>query len=479
MLLRQKLQAHFGYNEFRQGQREVIESVLSGNDTVALLPTGTGKSLCYQLPGYILQGTVVILSPLISLMQDQVDQLLMRGEKKVVAFNSFLNFEQKKYVLQQLHTYRFVFISPEMFLQEQVQERLRSIQISLIVADEAHCISQWGFDFRPDYLRVGEMLTAKRPPILALTATATSEVVSDIENYLRMKQVNRFISNVNRPNIFLSKLTFHKKNEKLEWLKSHVQKTAGPGIIYVSSRKKADDLSAQLGSEGLDVASYHGGKEAQDRQFIQEQFISGELDWIVATNAFGMGVHKDNVRQVIHETMPANVSSYMQEIGRAGRDGQQAVAILLYAEGDEQSAQYVALEDLPTAHHIELYEQYKAEGQLLDRLVNDGYMSSTQYRVLHYWLEQLDGNSVKERFLEMQQKKLKELQRMLQLVKGTSCLRAQVVAYFEQVFDEGQRNCCTNCGDDFSPFLLERYEKKENNPEDWKLRLQLLLKISR
>lgn len=476
MLLKQKLQTHFGYDAFRQGQREVIESVLAGNDTLALLPTGTGKSLCYQLPGYILQGTVLIISPLISLMQDQVDQLLMRGEKKVIALNSFLNFEQKKYVLQQLHTYRFVFISPEMFLQEQVQERLRSIHVSLIVADEAHCISQWGFDFRPDYLRVGEVLPAERPPILALTATATSQVVADIEKYLRMGQVNRFISNVNRPNIFLSKLSFGQKDEKWDWLKSHVLETAGPGIIYVSSRKKADDLSAQLLAEGLFVASYHGGKEAQDRQFIQEQFILGELDWIVATNAFGMGVHKENVRQVIHETMPANVSSYMQEIGRAGRDGKQSVAILLYAEGDEQAAQYIALEDLPTAHQIELYEQFKAEGQSLDRLVNDGYMSSTQYRVLHYWLEQLDANTVKEQFFAMQQKKLNELHRMLQIVKGTSCIRAQVIAYFEQTFD-GQENCCSNCGQHFSSFLLERNRKVEKQLENWQTRLQHLLKI--
>lgn len=477
MLLKQKLQTHFGYNEFRTGQREVIESVLAGNDTVALLPTGTGKSLCYQLPGYILQGTVLIISPLISLMQDQVDQLLMRGEKKVVALNSFLSFEQKRYVLEHLHTYRFVFISPEMFLQEQVQERLRSILISLIVADEAHCISQWGFDFRPDYLRVGEALAEQRPPILALTATATSQVVADIEQYLRMRQVNRFISNVNRPNIFLSKLTFQQKDEKWQWLKAHVQETAGPGIIYVSSRKKADDLSVELSADGLFVASYHGGKEAQDRQFIQEQFIAGELDWIVATNAFGMGVHKENVCQVIHETMPANISNYMQEIGRAGRDGKQAVAILLYAEGDEQAAQYVALEDLPTAHQIELYEQFKAEGQSLERLVNDGYMSSTQYRVLRYWLEQLDANTVKERFLTMQQKKLTELHRMLQIVKGTSCIRAQVVAYFEQAF-EGQQHCCTNCGESFHAFLFERDRNTEKQVENWQSRLQLLLKIN-
>lgn len=477
MLLKQKLQKHFGYDEFREGQREVIESVLAGNDTVALLPTGTGKSLCYQLPGYILQGTVIIISPLISLMQDQVDQLLMRGEKKAVALNSFLSFEQKKSVLQQLNTYRFVFISPEMFLQEQVQERLRSIQISLIVADEAHCISQWGFDFRPDYLRVGAMLPQSRPPILALTATATSQVVADIEQYLRMHHVNYFISNVNRSNIFLGKVLFHHKMEKWDWLKNHVQETAGPGIIYVSSRKKADDLSAELAAEGLLVASYHGGKEVQDRQFIQEQFIVGELEWIVATNAFGMGVHKGDVRQVIHETMPANVSSYMQEIGRAGRDGKQAVAIMLYAEGDEQAAQYVALEDLPTGHQIKLFEQFKAEGQSLERLVDDGFMSSTQYRVLHYWLGQLEADIVEQRFLQMQQKKLGELHRMLQIIKGTSCLRAQVVAYFEQNV-ESQTNCCTNCAHNFSSLLSERDKKSKIKIENWQTRLQHLLKIN-
>jgi len=477
MLLKQKLQQHFGFHEFREGQREIIESVLAGNDTIALLPTGTGKSLCYQLPGYIFNAPVLIISPLISLMQDQVDQLLMMGEKRAVAINSFLSFEQKQFVLNNLAQYRFIFISPEMLVQEHVKERLKCMKLSLIVADEAHCISQWGLDFRPDYLRVSEVLHENRPPILALTATATSDVIKDIDHYLSMHNANCFINSINRPNILLTKKVFHQKEEKLNWLYEHVSTTEGPGIIYVSSRKKADEISQLLTTRGLDIASYHGGKEATDRQFIQEQFLKGELDWIVATNAFGMGVHKNNVRQVIHETMPSNISNYMQEIGRAGRDGKQAVAILLFTDGDEQSAHFVAMEDLPNEHQVDLYEQFKEQGRSLDELVTQGYMSATQFRVLHYWLQQLPKDEVKNMFQLMQKKKFDELTRMMQLIKSEDCMRTQILHYFEQE-KSIQSYCCSNCGDSYETFLKERFVEKEKIAKDWRERLKILLKTT-
>lgn len=475
MLLKQKLQQHFGFHDFREGQREIIESVLAGNDTIALLPTGTGKSLCYQLPGYIFNAPILIISPLISLMQDQVDQLLMMGEKRAVAINSFLNFEQKLYVLNHLPQYRFIFISPEMVVQEHVKERLKSMKLSLIVADEAHCISQWGLDFRPDYLRVKEILHENRPPILALTATATTEVIEDIHHYLSMQDAKRFMNSINRPNILLAKKVFQQREEKSNWLYEHVSTTEGPGIIYVSSRKKADEISQLLASRGLYIASYHGGKEATDRQFIQEQFLKDELDWIVATNAFGMGVHKNNVRQVIHETMPSNISNYMQEIGRAGRDGKQAVAILLFSDGDEQAAHFVAMEDLPNEHQIDLYEQFKVQGTSLNELVSNGYMSSTQFRVLHYWLQQFSKDKVKSMFQSIQRKKLDELTRMIQLIKSKNCMRDQILCYFEQE-TSNQLNCCSNCGDQYETLLKERIVEKEKLAKNWRERLKILLK---
>ena len=244
MDLQQKLTEYFGYHSFRTGQREVIERLLQGRDVIALLPTGMGKSLCYQLPGYLFDKPVLIVSPLLSLMQDQVDQLKQLGEKRVIALNSFLTPGQKKYALHYLHEYRFIFTSPEMLTQPQVRERLSKIEFSLIVADEAHCISQWGFGFRPDYLRIGEVLQANRPPLLALSATATSTVLEDIKAYLHMQEPFMFIGNVDRPNISIAQKTFVAKEEKFQWILQHVKRSAGPGIIYTGSRKKAEHLAS-------------------------------------------------------------------------------------------------------------------------------------------------------------------------------------------------------------------------------------------
>lgn len=476
MQLETLLQKYFGYNTFRPGQKEVIEQIISGKDTIALLPTGMGKSLCYQLPGYIFNKPVLIISPLLSLMQDQVEQIKQFGEKRVVAINSFLHKEQKQQVLQHLHRYRFIFISPEMLMQEQVKRRLNQLEMSLIVIDEAHCISQWGFDFRPDYLKIGEVIKDNRPPILALSATATEKVLQDIRHFLKMNEPFEYIHSVDRPNLHYGKKRFQTKEEKMEWLYDHVSNTEGPGIIYTRSRKRTEEISSQLLERGLSVSSYHGGKDLEDRQFIQQQFLEGTLDWIVATNAFGMGVHKENVRQIIHEVLPSNIPDYMQEVGRAGRDGKDAVAILLYCDGDEELARFIAAEELPNDAQIDLYEDYVSRNIQPKELINDGILSETTFRVLDYWMTLYPVEQVKSIFRQMINEKYKSVNEMLQIVKSENCMREQLVHYFDQTLEMKPDHCCEQCGIDYKQLLIPRKRKKRVNYDNsWESRIRQIL----
>ena len=474
-MLEQKLKEIFGYSEFRPGQKEIIEQLMEGNDCIALLPTGMGKSMCYQLPGYLFEKPVLIVSPLLSLMQDQVDQLKQRGEKRVVALNSFLSANEKTYALHFLHEYRFIFTSPEMLTQPQVRERLQSMELSLIVADEAHCISQWGFDFRPDYLRIGEILGEERPPILALTATATDSVLADIKKYLHMKEPYQFIHNVNRENIKLAKYEFDKKEDKQEWILGHVKNTVGPGIVYMSSRKRCDEFSQLLIENNIRAASYHAGKDAEDRQFIQQQFIHNDVEWIVATNAFGMGVHKHDIRQVIHESMPANVSNYMQEIGRAGRDGEDALAILLYAEGDEHYARYIAIEDLPKTMHVDAYDRYRQLGQSPAAMLNEEGMSETAFRVLDYWMQQEPSEAVKRRLMVMEEGKHTAVREMAAIIHASACMRAKLVEYFGQTLTKRQEVCCTECGLEIDKIIGPRVKMAKKEQMSWDERLKKII----
>ncbi|MDM5247320.1 MULTISPECIES: RecQ family ATP-dependent DNA helicase [unclassified Lysinibacillus] len=477
MELEQILAKHFGYTAFRPGQKEVIEAILGGQDVIALLPTGMGKSLCYQLPGYILQKPVLIVSPLLSLMQDQVEELKRFGEKRVVALNSFLNVSEKRYVLHFLEQYRFIFTSPEMLLQQQVQDKLSQMQLGLIVVDEAHCISQWGFDFRPDYLRIGQWFSqVNRPPVLALSATATSKVVNDIRATLSLDAPFEFLYNVDRPNIHLGRVVFEDRADKTHWIMQYIKETAGPGILYMSSRKRAEQYSEVLIQAGIRAAAYHAGYGAEDRQFIQQQFIDGELDWIVATNAFGMGINKSNIRQVIHETMPANVENYMQEIGRAGRDGQPALAILLYCEGDEELAKFVVTSDLPTAGHVDRYQELLNQQVQPSQMLKNGELSETAFRVLDYWLQQETIEQVKARLNHLALEKYRAVDEMQKITQTKDCIRTQLVGYFGQKLLKKPENCCENCGIHYDEINKERLkEEKKIEMIPWKSRLKQLL----
>ena len=465
--LTQVLQQKFGYESFREGQREVIEKLLEKRDVVAILPTGMGKSLLYQLPGYLTEGSVLIISPLLSLMQDQVEQLKMMGEKRVIAINSFLSFEEKERAIKHLSAFKYIFTSPEMLQNERFHQALRRISISFIVADEAHCISQWGFDFRPDYLRISKWLREQEhTPVLALTATATAEVLTDIEKTLLMKDVFHYIHSLDRPSIYYESQKVENHQEKVTWIINRVSSTAGPGIIYTQSRKKAELYSEELRQRGIKAAYYHAKMEQDDRILIQQQFQQGELEWICATNAFGMGIHKANIRQVIHDHIPTSIAGYMQEIGRAARDGKQSIASILYHSSDVEQAFYVATQDYPEKEIIHLAFHSNEEIQLPE----------TTERILDYWKEQLSEQETIDLFQSIRQKKWIEIERLYKLLENETCIREQLVEFFGQQLKDKPSLCCSKCGGQLDEMFAGFSSAKTVSVElNWKNRLERLL----
>ncbi|MBD7986168.1 ATP-dependent DNA helicase RecQ [Sporosarcina sp. Sa2YVA2] len=446
MNLTEELQRRFGYTEFRPGQQEVIEHVLEGRDTIAVLPTGMGKSLCYQLPGYLMNGSVLIVSPLVSLMEDQVAQMRKNGEKRVVALNSFLSYSEREKVIRQLDHFKFIFVSPEMLSRRTVVDYFRKLQLALIVVDEAHCISQWGFDFRPDYLRLGDFLKIiDRPPILALTATADQKVMFDIPYYLQMRSPVVERQSLDRKNICYSVIRLKSSIEKMAWIKNRVSTTTGPGIIYTSSRKRSDELAKELQSIGVSCQSYHAGKEQDDRSIIQSQFYNGELDWICATNAFGMGIHIGNIRQVIHEHMPSTVADYSQEVGRAGRDGLPSVATLLYMQSDEQLTSFIIQTDIPKEEQVRYYNNLLIDGMAPEEAAKLAGLSETGKRVIDYYMERFEVVEIIEKLLSLAEEKNTELQTMLSLIVTTNCIRKNILSYFGEESNLKIPQCCSNC----------------------------------
>ncbi|WP_313891014.1 RecQ family ATP-dependent DNA helicase [Psychrobacillus sp.] len=466
--LTEVLQQKFGHTSFRDGQKEILEQIIAGKDVMAVLPTGMGKSLLYQLPAYLLEGTVLIVSPLLSLMQDQVEQLKMLGEKRVVAINSFLAYEQREQAFRQLSSYKFIFTSPEMLQNEGFNTLLSTMRIAYIVADEAHCISQWGFDFRPDYLRISTWLqTLHRPNVLALTATATKEVVNDIKTTLRMKEPFEYIHSIDRPTIAFEVREVEDQQEKLAWLFGRITTTNGPGILYTQSRKKAQFYAEQLRNKGISVAYYHAKMDQEDRILVQQQFQRGELEWICATNAFGMGIHKHNIRQIIHDHIPTSIANYMQEVGRAARDGGHSIASLIYTNSDVEQAFFVSMQDFPEEADIRLV--FQTEQQQVQ-------LPETTSRILTYWKEVLSEQQTIQLFTDIKQKKWLEIQRLHTLFRNEKCVREQLLNYFGETFIEKPAQCCSVCELDLQQVLIPRgQENEEKVLPNWSTRLNELL----
>ena len=462
MNLAEELHNRFGYSTFRPGQQEVIESFLSGNDVLAVLPTGTGKSLLYQFPSTYFSGAVIIVSPLVSLMIDQVEQLKKSGVKETVAFTSFQSVQERNYALSHINKYRYIFVSPEIVQNEVVRSAIQSLHIAYFVLDEAHCLVQWGLDFRPDYLRCVEWLRQTfSKQLVALTATANAATRKEIKELLKRPSMIEVVSSVDRPTIALETIEVKSEQEKIDRVIEQVLTYEGPGIVYVQSRNRAEELAKELSHQGLPVAAYHGGMEQEDRRLIQQQFMLGNLQWICATNAFGMGIHKDNIRQVIHDHIPTSLSNYMQEIGRASRDGRPSLATLYYMKSDQRKSQYVATQDMPTKEDILYYLDHP-----------DVQLPEQQRRILDYWKTKLSSEEIVFLFEELQQKKRRDIQTLVDVIRTSTCVREAIVHVFDGHLEKKPTPCCNRCGETRQGLEKRQENLKTKTLLNWRERME-------
>lgn len=384
------LSKYFGFSEFKLKQKEIIESILQKNNTFVIMPTGGGKSLCYQLPALMLPGTALIISPLIALMKNQVDSIRGHSDNNNVAhfLNSSLNKTQMNQVKSDIvagHT-KMLFIAPETLTKEENIKFLKENKVSFVAVDEAHCISEWGHDFRPEYRRIKEMIDSISDdiPIIALTATATPKVQSDIRKNLGMKEGNVFITSFNRDNLFYEIRPKADKKETFKQIVQYIKKRNGEsGIVYVQSRKSTEEIAEVLRVNGINASPYHAGMEGKSRTKVQDDFLMENVDVIVATIAFGMGIDKPDVRFVIHYDIPKSIENYYQETGRAGRDGLKGDCLAFYSYKDIAKLEKF-LKDKPVA-------EKELGMQLMDEIIAYSETSACRRQfLLHYFGEQFD-----------------------------------------------------------------------------------------
>lgn len=404
----QVLKQYFGYDSFRKGQSDIIEAILQGQDALAIMPTGAGKSVCYQVPAMLLSGITIVISPLISLMQDQVKSLNEAGINAAY-INSTLSEQQMYKALDYAAQgkYKIIYVAPERLETMSFMTFAQKADISMVTIDEAHCISQWGQDFRPSYLKIVDFIDSlpERPVVSAFTATATSEVKTDIECILKLKSPKLVVTGFDRKNLYYSieHLSGKKKDAYIAaYIKEHMDES---GIIYCATRKNVDRLYDEFSSLGISVTKYHAGLDNETRKQNQDDFIYDRVQVVIATNAFGMGIDKSNVRYVIHYNMPQSMENYYQEAGRAGRDGGESQCILLF------SAQDVIIDKF-----------------LLDSKEFEG-------------VEDEDRSVIRERDLH-------RLHTMEMYCKTTECLRNYILSYFGEKTGEPCGNC-GNCNNEY------------------------------
>ena len=381
------LEKYYGYKSFRRGQENIINSILSGNDVLAIMPTGGGKSICYQIPALLLDGVTIVISPLISLMKDQVDAIKEMGIESTY-INSSLTSKEFEEIITNVkeNKYKIVYVAPERLESYEFIMAITECRISQIAIDEAHCVSQWGHDFRSSYRRIKnfiEMLNI-RPIVTAFTATATEEVKGDIINLLGLRDPSLFVTGFDRENLFIN---IEKGNDKKSYILKYIEENRdSSGIIYAATRKEVDYIYELLTSNGYKAGRYHAGLNDELRKENQEDFIKDKINIMVATNAFGMGIDKPNIRFVIHYNMPKNIEGYYQEIGRAGRDGEKSECILLFSPSDIHTQKYLI--EVSTENIERKNNQYLKLKQMVDLIYsNDCYRKY----ILNYF-----GESVSE-----------------------------------------------------------------------------------
>lgn len=366
MVLQEVLAKHFKLSSFRNNQEAVTEAVLAGKDVLVVMPTGGGKSLCYQLPSLLLEGVTIVVSPLISLMQDQLEALERLGIPATL-INSTLSVAELNERFRNIYAgrYKLIYIAPERFRSNRFVEAIKSLKVSLFAIDEAHCISQWGHDFRPDYLWLGSAIASVgRPPIIALTATATPTVQDDIVGSLKLNNPEKFVSGFARPNLELRVINAEKDVEKYGHLGKLIE-SQKKGIIYCATRKRVEKVAEVLKSWDCSMVAYHAGLSDDERKKAQTRFIQGEIDVAVATNAFGMGIDRADLRFVAHFEMPGSVEAYYQEVGRAGRDGKPAVCEFYYSYADKRVQEFFIDGSNPSKQMLQnVYRQLIREANL-------------------------------------------------------------------------------------------------------------------
>ena len=422
------LRTHFGHLQFRPGQQRIVDAVLAGVDVLAVMPTGSGKSLCYQLPAVVLQGVTIVVSPLIALMKDQVDELNRRGVA-AGALHSMLDAAAKRDVIDAARcgALRLLYVAPERFASHVFAQLLAEIAVARFVVDEAHCVSQWGHDFRPDYRRLaaGARRCRRadggqgRPPIAAFTATATAEVRDDIAALLGLDRLQLLVGGFDRPNIHLR---IHRANGADKDLLLPTLIRGRRALVYAATRKTAEAAAAHLNSSDVKAAAYHAGLKDDERTRVQEAFANGSLPVVCATNAFGMGIDRPDVDAVVHYAIPGSIEAYYQEIGRAGRDGRAATATLLWDYADVETRRFLI--DCPRNQN----SAHRRPSAALD-----------------------PEEAARRRTLEHA-----KLRRMVEYAETRACLRATILRYFG---DPDVREPCGACGS-CCPDALDAYERE-------------------
>lgn len=375
------LQQYWGHSSFRQGQEAIIQSILAGNDTLALLPTGGGKSVCFQVPALVKPGICIVVSPLIALMKDQVENLQKKGIA-AAAIYSGMHYRDIDRILDNavFGGLKFLYLSPERLTTELAQERIRRMEVNLLAVDEAHCISQWGYDFRPPYLQIAEIRKfIPEAPVLALTATATPKVTDDICEKLQFRHKHIFQQSFARAN--LAYVVLHEEGKEGKLL-DILKKVAGSGVVYVRNRRKTKEIAVWLRQNGIRADYYHAGLTPQERDDKQDAWINDQTRVIVSTNAFGMGIDKPDVRTVVHMDLPDSLEAYFQEAGRGGRDGKKAYAVLLYNESDRISLEKQL--DLAYPTLAEIRQVYAALGSFYQLAIGSGKDESFDFDMVTF-----------------------------------------------------------------------------------------------